>query len=383
MEKEAREFTAQDYMSKIKDSCQIKSNVDTKFYQGETGKDITVTVNDLLKKKKTTLYWKGCKNSQFKVVQNVNLVKVLIEDCHDCVFYLNGPITTSVVEIWRCNNCVIHIDTEVFTMQLDLSNNLTLTYSHKMQLGSIVQAGIHGLRINFVDYPELSFDSGFDILKLDTQYHDRNPPLDDKFDQFITRFVEGKLLTELIIRDSTGFHTTDREQDDFDDQKNKNDKATEEQIRKMLKLAGPAVGINETDIAGKSKEGKAEQEEKIKKEAASNMKKTAGNRAFTQGKYDQAIQHYSEAIEILPENHVLYSNRSAAYMQIKDWDKALLDAEKCISLDSHFPKGHFRKGQIMMELNKKQEALVSLKEARDLAPKDEEILTTIAKCEKL
>jgi len=51
MEKEAREFTAQDYMSKIKDSCQIKSNVDTKFYQGEIGKDITVTVNDLLKKK--------------------------------------------------------------------------------------------------------------------------------------------------------------------------------------------------------------------------------------------------------------------------------------------------------------------------------------------
>jgi len=36
-----------------------------------------------------------------------------------------------------------------------------------------------------------------------------------------------------------------------------------------------------------------------------------------------------------------------------------------------------------MELNKKDEALASLRGARDLAPKDEEILATIAKCEKL
>jgi len=41
----------------------------------------------------------------------------------------------------------------------------------------------------------------------------------------------------------------------------------------MLKLAGPVVGINETVIVGKSKEGKAEQEEKNKIEAASNLKK--------------------------------------------------------------------------------------------------------------
>jgi len=262
MEKVAREFTAQDYMSKIFDSCNIKSNVDTKFIQGEVGAQSTITVNDLLKKMKTTLYWKGCKNSQYKVVQNVSTVKVLIEDCHDCVIDLNGLIQTSVVEVWRCNNCTINVDTEIFTLQVDLCNNLTVSYSHKIHLGSIVQAGIHGFRVNFLDYPDLSFDTGFDVLKLDTQYNDRDPPLSDKFDQFITRFIEGKLTTELVIRDNSGFHTTDREQDEFDDIKNKNDKATEERIRKMLKLAGPVVGINETVIVGKSKEGKAEQEEK-------------------------------------------------------------------------------------------------------------------------
>jgi len=305
---------------------------------------------------------------------------VLIEDCHDCVIALNGPITTSVVELWRCNNCTLNVDTEIFTLQVDLCNNLTVVYAHKLQLGSVVQAGIHVFRVNFLDYPEMGFDTGFDILKTDPQYNDRDPPLNDKTDQFITRFVEGKLLTELIVRDSSGFHTTDREMDDFEEQKAKNDKATEDQIRKMLKLAGPAIGLNEAEIAGKSKEGKAEQEEQNKKEAASNLKKNAGNRAFTQGKFDIAIQHYTEAINILPENHILYSNRSAAYTQLKDLDKALLDAEKCIELSSDFPKGHFRKGQILMEQNKKEEALAALILARDLAPKDEEILSTIEKC---
>jgi len=136
-------------------------------------------------------------------------------------------------------------------------------------------------------------------------------------------------------------------------------------------------------LLGNPKKEKLNRKKKNKIEAASNLKKNAGNRAFTQGKFEQAIQHYTEAIQLLPDSHVLYSNRSAAYIQIKNLDKALEDVEKCISLDSHFPKGHFRKGQILMELNKKDEALVCLREARDLAPKDEEILATIAKCEKL
>jgi len=80
---------------------------------------------------------------------------------------------------------------------------------------------------------------------------------------------------------------------------------------------------------------------------------------------------------------VLYSNRSAAYMELKNWDKALPDAEKCIELDPNFPKGHFKKGQILMEIKKKDEALVSLITAHDLAPKDEEILSAIEKCKKL
>ena len=40
-----------------------------------------------------------------------------------------------------------------------------------------------------------------------------------------------------------------------------------------------------------------------------------GNAAFSAGKFDEAIQHFSDAIAINPSNHVLYSNRSAAYVR--------------------------------------------------------------------
>lgn len=379
MEKQSKEFTAQDYLEKIKESVQIKSNVDTKFYTNESDVDHTVTVTDLSKKKKTTLYWKGCKNSQYKVVQNVTAVKILIEDCHNSVFHLNGPITTSVLEVWRCNDIELHIDTEIFTLQIDLCNNVIINYNHKIQLGSIVQAGINNLRVNFKDYDDLSFDSGFNLLKDDPKYQDAELPLNEKTDQFITRFVEGQILTELIIRDNKGFYTTEREKDEFEAAKEKNDKATEDAIRKMIKLAGPAIGINENTVAGKSKESKENQKLQDQKEANSNLKKTAGNKAFTQGKFDQALKLYTEAIEIWPENHVLYSNRSATYLQLKNFDKALEDADECVRLNKDFPKGHFRRCQVLLELNRKEEAKSAIIQARDLAPKDEEILSLLEK----
>ena len=66
--------------------------------------------------------------------------------------------------------------------------------------------------------------------------------------------------------------------------------------------------------------------------------KNKGNTALKAGKIQEAISHYTEAIELDPENHVFYSNRSAAYIQAKKFHEALDDAEKAIELKPDFAK---------------------------------------------
>jgi len=95
--------------------------------------------------------------------------------------------------------------------------------------------------------------------------------------------------------------------------------------------------------------------------------------------YPLAIKHYSEAININPENHILYSNRSLAYFESKDYELSLKDALKCIELDEDFVKGHFRKGCVLFELKRFQEALGAFTHAHDLCPKDEEIISFMEK----
>lgn len=56
--------------------------------------------------------------------------------------------------------------------------------------------------------------------------------------------------------------------------------------------------------------------------------KAKGNKAFAAKNYDGAIEFFSQALELDPNNHVLFSNRSAAHAGKKEWDAALEDAEK-------------------------------------------------------
>jgi len=326
------------------------------------------------------LYFKSCTDSKYKIAHNVEFVKILIEDCQNCEISLHGPIKTNVLEVWRNNNLVLTVDTEVHTLQADLCEDLKIIYSHKAYLGSLVQAGIKGLTVEFSDYSDLNFKSGVLVLR------DEHPDLDDRLDQFITRFVkdcDNKLVTEKIIRLENGFHTTEREKGEWDSQKEKNDKNTEESIRKMLKLAGPALGVTEESVAAKSKEGKAEQAAKVKREQQSNLKKKHGNDAFSAKNYPLAIKHYSEAIDIYPENILLFSNRAMACYESKQYELALEDTNKCIQMDQDFVKGHFRKGLILLEMGKHEEAVEALTQAHDLSPKEEEIKQLLDKAKSL
>ncbi|KAI4595263.1 Hsp90 cochaperone [Pestalotiopsis sp. 9143b] len=72
--------------------------------------------------------------------------------------------------------------------------------------------------------------------------------------------------------------------------------------------------------------------------------KALGNKAIAEKKFDEAIDAFTKAIEIDGSNHVLYSNRSAAYASKKEWSNALKDAEKTTEIKPDWPRGWGRKG---------------------------------------
>ena len=72
--------------------------------------------------------------------------------------------------------------------------------------------------------------------------------------------------------------------------------------------------------------------------------KTKGNAAFAAKNYDEAIDFFSQGIAIDPNNHVLFSNRSACHAGKQNWAQAVEDADKCISIKPDWGKGYGRKG---------------------------------------
>ncbi len=92
--------------------------------------------------------------------------------------------------------------------------------------------------------------------------------------------------------------------------------------------------------------------------------KAEGNKAFAEKKFDEAMfvistacllcslltrsrEKFTQAIEIEPQNHVLYSNRSGAYASKKEFDQALEDANKTTEIKPDWAKGWGRKGSAL------------------------------------
>jgi len=84
--------------------------------------------------------------------------------------------------------------------------------------------------------------------------------------------------------------------------------------------------------------------------------KAKGNAAFSAGNYEEAIEHFTNAIDMDGTNHVFYSNRSAAFAAQSQFNQALDDAEKVISIKPDWPKGYSRKGKALHGLGRIEDA---------------------------
>eukprot|EP01036_Dinobryon_divergens_P035329 gene35329-45751_t len=129
---------------------------------------------------------------------------------------------------------------------------------------------------------------------------------------------------------------------------------------------------NEEDETGPELE-----EYKIQAEAL----KDQGNEAFQAGNTDLAIAYFSNAIDIDPDNHVYYSNRSAAYMKADSKSKALKDAEKCVELAPTWSKGYSRLGAAQQSLKRFDAAIDNFKKGIELDPNNKTLWAALKACE--
>lgn len=106
--------------------------------------------------------------------------------------------------------------------------------------------------------------------------------------------------------------------------------------------------------------------------------KAKGNAAFSAGNFEEAIGHFTDAINLAPTNHVLYSNRSAAYASLSKFSDALLDAQKTVELKPDWPKGYSRLGAAHQGLHSYEDAVSAFKKGLEIDPNNEALKSGLA-----
>lgn len=101
--------------------------------------------------------------------------------------------------------------------------------------------------------------------------------------------------------------------------------------------------------------------------------KDKGNAALAQNNFEEAIKYYTEAINLDSGNHVLYSNRSAAYAKANKYDLALQDAEKTVQLKPDWGKGYSRQGAALSFLGKVDEAIAAYEKGITVDPNNAQL----------
>lgn len=109
--------------------------------------------------------------------------------------------------------------------------------------------------------------------------------------------------------------------------------------------------------------------------------KAKADSCFKSSGWRDAVVYYTRALSHTPEDEKLYSNRSACYVKLKKFDKALADAKKCCSLKPDWSKAYFRIGQAHRGLRQWEEAVAAFKEGRFREPTNKEWEKEITKTE--
>eukprot|EP00111_Clytia_hemisphaerica_P011292 TCONS_00033062-protein len=124
---------------------------------------------------------------------------------------------------------------------------------------------------------------------------------------------------------------------------------------------GAPVAVVAPMESDKGKQETVEEDTRTPLEKAEGAK-GKGNKYFKAGRFDQAIECYTKAIEHCPTDQPLemstyYQNRAAAHEQLKKWKEVIVDTTKAISLNPKYAKALARRAKAHDVTNEKRLAL--------------------------
>jgi len=99
--------------------------------------------------------------------------------------------------------------------------------------------------------------------------------------------------------------------------------------------------------------------------------KNEGNNLMKSEKFNEALQCYTQAIQIDGSNAVYYCNRAAAHSKLSNHESALDDCKMAISYDPNYSKAYGRMGLAYASLNDHYRARDCYRKAVELDPQNE------------
>jgi hypothetical protein len=325
-------------------------------------------------------------NSSYILADDITVTKIFIDDCKDCSFACHCKVSTSFIEVHQCENVNVHImKQEIHTIQVDLSQNVTVLYNKDLYTPDtkVYHSSVRDMTISYdhqgtgvpADFKTQTIDD-FELSRLAEKT--RTVANLGKDDQFVTAYVSDMqdLVTDLVLRDASGHPTTTRE---IEARK----RLVEEQVRsKGLDINSPEIQkyLHEYDPLTPVQLGMKYKEE--------------GNKAFKECDYRQASVHYTQAVDTinaLPLNEVkdasdtlkaALSNRAACSLKLGDPENALADAIAVLEIDPKHVKANFRRGMALHALERYREACPVLSKALELEPKNAQIKAALTFAER-
>eukprot|EP01027_Heterolobosea_sp_BB2_P019585 GEZU01027520.1.p1 GENE.GEZU01027520.1~~GEZU01027520.1.p1 ORF type:complete len:310 (+),score=21.70 GEZU01027520.1:193-1122(+) len=103
------------------------------------------------------------------------------------------------------------------------------------------------------------------------------------------------------------------------------------------------------------------------------MQKRVSSYHIVWNDFQSAIEYYTKAIELDPNNHVFYSNRAACYISLHQYNKALADSRRSIKINPKFVRAYQRKANALAGLFKYDEAIAAVGRGLKIEPNNDDL----------